>query len=931
MIVLPQKFEEILKQDTSGYYAGAVDLTRSKFGQIFSENRLYFFEEYTDHGINHINSVLKACAELITKDTYKLLSEKDISILVLSVFLHDLGMHLQPLTFKKMVTGGYDDVLNPDFGDQKWSVLWENYLFEAKKFNDQQRIRIFGDACVYVSEPSLDKPDTLTGFDKKLIGEFIRRHHPRIAFEVAFKGLTTHEGTQIDFCSDFDHKHKLLAGLLARSHGMNIRDTFPFLEKHFTKRVWRRPLEVHIFYLMSVLRLADYFQINAARVLKVPFLTRHFQSPVSFAEHQKHLQTTYIQPSDDDPETLFITAEPINSTFFLALENLFRDIQKEVDNSWAVLGEVYGLKSYDEQPKLAYRRIRSNIDDKKFFESTVPYVPEKISFTVDKEVPKLLIGPLYNYDPSFGVRELLQNAVDACWERESYEKKLGNDYKASIVVKIEPINDKYLFSIIDNGKGMTLDEICNYFLKIGGSFRKSVKWQLHIDHEGHSNVNKSGRFGVGVLAAYLLGSELNVKTKSIYSSIGYNFKTVLDQEQIEILKEKDFNYGTFISIILSKRQFKKLIDNNNRIKYRSEFEPMRFDNWYVLNSPLIIYNFPDSKLDDAIQEKSTDYFPAVNEENEFWHEIKHPDYKKIVWSYHNNFFETIICNGFVVPGIYDLDDDRFRAPTILVFDYDAKLPINLNRTSVDYPLPFNGLLFIDICKDIIAALLIKEVENVFITHRAVSKNFSFTHPALTGMFYFDPLPYALFNYSQLILGRNGFFINHSSVFEQLMGLNYLRIFKHDSNDDLKNQLNIKYLFEKSGIDLISASYFRDEDHFSFNDLLKNIGALFLKAKDKEILGWTDSFYSALSKKKQSQVKFDRNIIKEFLKKNSENVSLVYYKYSDVTLKHDAFSKILFELLGDDLLIPYNIEDRKKKFPKAFKELEPYMKKYLEKK
>ncbi|MBO9202256.1 MULTISPECIES: hypothetical protein [Niastella] len=55
---------------------------------------------------------------MITPDTYKLLNEKDISLLVLNVLLHDLGKHLQPLTFKKMITGGYDDVLNADFGDQ---------------------------------------------------------------------------------------------------------------------------------------------------------------------------------------------------------------------------------------------------------------------------------------------------------------------------------------------------------------------------------------------------------------------------------------------------------------------------------------------------------------------------------------------------------------------------------------------------------------------------------------------------------------------------------------------------------------------------------------------------------------------------------------------------------------------------------------------
>ena len=39
------------------------------------------------------------------------------------------------------------------------------------------------------------------------------------------------------------------------------------------------------------------------------------------------------------------------------------------------------------------------------------------------------------------------------------------------------------------------------------------------------------------------------------------------------------------------------------------------------------------------------------------------------------------------------------------------------------------------------------------------------------------------------------------------------------------------------------------------------------------------------------------------------------------------NKLLQKYFGDDVLIPYKIEDRKKKFPKAFKDLAKHMKKY----
>lgn len=915
MIVLPQQFEEILNKDT-GNYKGAVFSTCHKFDQIFSENRLYFFEEYTDHGIRHINSVLDACANLITPDTYKLLTEKDISILVLSVFLHDLGMHLQPLTFKKMVTGGYDDVLNTDFGDQKWSVLWENYLFEAKKFNDQQRINIFGDVNVKVAVPDLSNPDSLTGVHRKLIGEFIRRHHPRIAYEVAFKGLAANDETQIDFCADFDKDHKLLAGLLARSHGMNIRDTFSILEKHFA-RVWRRPLEIHVVYLMAVLRLADYFQIDKTRVLKASFLTRQFQTLYSFTEHQKHLQTTYVQPSDDDPEVIYITAKPKDSTYFLSLQKLFRDIQNEVDHSWAVLGEVYGLKSYNEQPRLTYRRVRSNIDDKKIFESTICYVPERISFTVDKEVPKLLVGPLYDYEPSFGVRELLQNAVDACWEREFYENGKGNAYKGAITIKIEPLGEEYVFSITDNGKGMTLDEIKNYFLNVGGSFRKSARWRHdHIDEKGHSNINKSGRFGIGVLAAYLLGAEIEVKTKSIFTSFGYSFNTTLDQEQIEITKSTELNNGTIIIIKISKQLTSKLGD----YRYGRTDMTRRFDQWYVLPTPLVTYQVPMFSFD----KNEEDDHIILSLDNVFWDEIIDEDYGRILWSYNSKFIGTIICNGFVIPSHYELKDDSLVAPAIVMFDKDAKLPLNLSRTSVLQYLSFNDALEEQIIKDVIAAVLVHEVDNVFIAKNFKHERFEISHPAFYGNINWAENDFVLNYPLNLIFSKTGFYFNHRIVYGKLEGLNYLLILKHGEEKSVCNKLKLKYLLEKSDVDLIQVVCLRETHEGAFEDIFRD----FLGRYDKDILGCTNVFYLEFFAEDEVEITLERDVEKEFVREKARDVTLLYYKYTNPLPSDDLFGKVLFNLLGDDLLIPYAIEDRKKKFPKAFKELEPYMRKYL---
>ncbi|MFT6443738.1 MAG: hypothetical protein ACJASQ_002708 [Crocinitomicaceae bacterium] len=71
------------------------------------------------------------------------------------------------------------------------------------------------------------------------------------------------------------------------------------------------------------------------------------------------------------------------------------------------------------------------------------------------------------------------------------------------------------------------------------------------------------------------------------------------------------------------------------------------------------------------------------------------------------------------------------------------------------------------------------------------------------------------------------------------------------------------------------------------------------------------------------------ITKEFVKKHSSS-SLIFTRENKVKCPNIGdveMNKLLQKYLGDDVLIPFNIEDRKKKFPKAFKDLAKHMKKY----
>ena len=132
-----------------------------------------------------------------------------------------------------------------------------------------------------------------------------------------------------------------------------------------------------------------------------------------------------------------------------------------------MLGEVYGRYETEGLSKLglSLRRVRSNLDDAENFATTALYVPENITLDVARaDLLKLLIGPLYGDDPGIGVRELMQNSVDAVREQRAFVEKhpMFKDtvrlrQNADVQIKLGPPDDNGIPWLIvgDKGIGMT--------------------------------------------------------------------------------------------------------------------------------------------------------------------------------------------------------------------------------------------------------------------------------------------------------------------------------------------------------------------------------------------------------------------------------------------------------------------------------------------
>lgn len=623
-----------------------------------------FFPEYTNHGILHIGRVMELCDKLIPDKALSDMKPRELGILIIAVIMHDIGMFIEEDGLRKLLCGERSVHKIELLDEFSWKEEWDKYCRMILRYSDKKMQRIFG-----MVEPLEFRPDSeIEVTDKNILiyGEFMRRNHARLAHEIIkwkFPGKR-----DIDVLRNIDVSQEIrdIIGLVARSHGMNLRDTSKYLEENYG--LASEPKNIRIFYLMAVLRMADYLDAGYDRASHVIESMKTFNSDISKEEYSWNQVIDY---EDYDwklgLETLVIHADPVCSSQFLKIESWLHELQKETDLCWAVLGEAYvGNLPFG----LTIRRINSNIlmeKTRKHFEKR--FVTKRAVLDTNPDILKLLIYPLYNEESKYGIRELLQNAVDACNEREEIERIRGNNaYEPEISVEID--RERNQFCIIDNGLGMTEDVIINYFLISGASFRNSALWEEKFVQHGESKVVRTGKFGIGVLSAFLLGNYVEVTTRSVNEKLGYNFGIEIGRDNINI-ERKEAEIGTKLVISSTSQILDEIVIQENY---------PRWNDWYCFQRPKIRY------ILDGIEDfHEEEYVPNVEEEFRGWYQLEGTQYASYKWSYESERYLgiSVFCNGIPVIQGTELEASKYGfpliTPTLSIVDYNNKVHINLAR------------------------------------------------------------------------------------------------------------------------------------------------------------------------------------------------------------------------------------------------------------
>lgn len=238
-----------------------------------------------------------------------------------------------------------------------------------------------------------------------------------------------------------------------------------------------------------------------------------------------------------------------------------------------------------------------------------------------KRLLDLMINSIYTHKEIF-LRELISNASDAIdklYYRSLTEGNTGLSREDFSII-IEPDKEARTLKIIDNGMGMTKDEL----EKNLGTIAKSGSLDFKAEMEKKDEIDIIGQFGVGFYSAFMVSDKVTVVSKAYGEEQGWQWESEgADGYSIEaceksecgteitlLLKEDtdDEKYGEYLDTYKIKNLISKYSDyirypiqmmvEKQKLKEGSEDEYETYSEMETLNSMVPLWKKNKSELKD---------------------------------------------------------------------------------------------------------------------------------------------------------------------------------------------------------------------------------------------------------------------------------------------------------------------------------------------
>ena len=210
-----------------------------------------------------------------------------------------------------------------------------------------------------------------------------------------------------------------------------------------------------------------------------------------------------------------------------------------------------------------------------------------------------MINSIYTNKEIF-LRELISNASDAIDKLyyESLTNKKIKVKKKDLEIRLIPDKDNRTLTIIDNGIGMTEEELENNLGTIAKSGSELFKEKMSDD----KNMAIIGQFGVGFYSSFMVSDEVEVISKAYDSDKAYRWVSRgADGYSVE---ETDYkNNGTKIILHLKENN-----EDNNYDEYLEDYALERLVKKYsdYISYPIKMEVETTTKKDDKEEKKLED-------------------------------------------------------------------------------------------------------------------------------------------------------------------------------------------------------------------------------------------------------------------------------------------------------------------------------------
>lgn len=457
--------------------------------------------DFTLHDSGHAYRVAQRMVDIIPAKTLSSLSCYEKALLLMSAYLHDVGM--TPLKSRTtaihryLLTGKADG------------------LPGAERNKLQEWLDDFRGGIV---PPIASTTTTVAALEtaEELVTYYARHRHNDWSEEWIREYFSDHKmGTYAGWLEDLI--------LLCRSHhyGYDELRSDAFLPRI----VGTYGRVVNLRYLAAVLRIADVIEFDPERTPAVVFKHRDVSAGSVIYWHKDHEISLRI-----DKGRVLVSARPNSARIHKAIEDTVTQIDEELGICRRLAEELpFHICPFLPEPTVHEWILASSTQARiEPLRNSYEYINGAFRPNTSR-ILNLLSGVELYGNPFAAVREVIQNSMDAVREQiayvrlrrdnpasETHARELARSHSVSL--RIEADDKGYWLICADSGVGMNKRIICDYLLISGQSHRHDI---LELERRCQTwgfSIERTGQFGIGVLSYFMIASRIEISTRRSHES-----------------------------------------------------------------------------------------------------------------------------------------------------------------------------------------------------------------------------------------------------------------------------------------------------------------------------------------------------------------------------------------------------------------------------